>query len=189
MKRKNDGNFAGETSKAYHRRKKEGWFEEFIQNPGIDIGCGIDPINDSFALWDQMYGCGDATYMDGVSDSSYKTVYSSNCLEHLVDPIEAIINWWRILQPGGHLIILVPHRDLYERKQELPSRYNADHKTFWLPTVSEPPNTFSLADAVATATKQMNFLIRTLDEGYCDPGIEKHAGGEYCIEAIIRKPQ
>ena len=188
--RHKDGNFLGETAKAHNRRKKEGWFEKFAPEhlPGIDIGCGIDPLNDSFMLWDQMYGCGDATYMDGVPDSSFQTVYASHILEHVDNPIEAVSNWWRILQPGGHLIINVPHRDLYERKKELPSRYNKDHRSFWLPMESEAPNTFSLAGTIAEATKQVNFLMRVLQEEYCDPGIEMHAGGEYSIEAIVQKP-
>jgi SAM-dependent methyltransferase len=188
--RQPDGNFVGETAKAHNRRLNEGWFEKFAPEnlPGIDIGCGIDPLNNSFMLWDQMYGCGDATYMDGVPDNTFNTVYASHVLEHVINPIEAVTNWWRILQPGGNLIINVPHRDLYERKKELPSRYNPDHKTFWLPMESEEPHTLSLANVIGTATGQTNFLLRVLQEEYCNPGEDKHAGGEYSIEAIVQKP-
>jgi SAM-dependent methyltransferase len=188
--RTSDGNFTGETAKAHARRVKEGWFEKFApeHESGIDIGCGVDPLNDTFMLWDQMYGCGDATHMDGVSDNIFKTVYAAHVLEHVDQPVEAVRNWWRILQPGGHLIILVPHRDLYERKTELPSRFNADHRSFWLPMTSEAPNTFCLASVIAEATGQTNFLMRILEDEYCDPGIEMHAGGEYSIEAIVQKP-
>ena len=174
-----DGNFVGETAKAHERRKKEGWFERFAPPdlPGIDIGCGIDPLNDSFLLWDKIYDCSDATFMDGVPDNIFKTVHSSHLLEHLTYPVIAVQNWWRITAPGGNLIIIVPHRDLYELKKELPSIHNPDHKSFWLPTESEPPHTFSLAAVISTATKTKNFLMRVLD-----------TDGEYSIEAIVQKP-
>jgi SAM-dependent methyltransferase len=188
--RTSDGNFVGETAKAHERRKREGWFEQFAPKhlPGIDIGCGIDPLNDTFMLWDQMYGCGDATYMDGIPDNSFRTVYASHILEHVMEPTEAVKNWYRILSPGGYLIICVPHRDLYERKLETPSLYNGDHRSFWLPDRTEPPNTFSLAHVIHDATGLTNFLLRVCKEGYCDPGEGKHAGGEYSIEAIVQKP-
>jgi hypothetical protein len=31
-----------ETSKAHERRLREGWFEKYIREPGIYIGCGRD---------------------------------------------------------------------------------------------------------------------------------------------------
>lgn len=174
-----DGNYVGETAKAHDRRKREGWFEKFAppKLPGIDIGCGIDPLNDSFLLWDQIYGCSDATYMDGVPNDSFHTVYASHILEHLTYPVIAVQNWWRITAPGGNLIISVPHRDLYEFKTELPSDENPDHKSYWLPMESDPPHTFSLAAVVSTATKMSNFLMRVLD-----------SNGEYSIEIIVQKP-
>src|SRR5262249_15513208 len=39
-------------------------------------------------------------------------------------------NWFRILKPGGHLIVAVPDEDLYEQNT-FPSIFNDDHKTSW----------------------------------------------------------
>jgi SAM-dependent methyltransferase len=182
----------GETAKAHARRVREGWFEKYIQDPGIDIGCQRDPLNHTFRRWDVIFGDGDATLMEGVPDETFMTVYSSHILEHLADPVTAIRNWWRILKPGGHLIIVVPHRDLYEGKKELPSRWNHEHKWFWLPQFSDgTPGTRGLEDTIAEALDPFenweDIPTPTVqNDGWSmQPGL--HAVGEYSIEAIIRK--
>lgn len=43
----------GETNKAHERRKKEGWYDKYIKNPGLDVGGGTDPLDPkNFFLWD-----------------------------------------------------------------------------------------------------------------------------------------
>lgn len=184
-----EGRHLGESDKSRDRRIRENWFEKYAPEhlSGIDIGCGVDPLHESYFKWDSIYGDGDATYMDGIPDESFHVVYSSHLLEHLENPVEAVTNWWRILKPGGYLIIVVPHRDLYEQKKELPSRWNGDHKSFWLPDKSEPPHTLSLAHVICQATGRDTVLIRVLDEGYSYRGVDNQAGGEYSIEALLRK--
>lgn len=157
--------------------------------PGIDIGCGDDSLNGVFRPWDIVNGDSDATHMAGVEDHSYFTVFASHILEYLDDPVEGVRNWYRILMSGGHLIICVPHRDLYERKKELPSCWNGDHKHFWLPDYGEAPHTRGLKDTILQAIPDANIVcLRVLDEGFYDPGEFGHAGGEYSIETIIQKP-
>ncbi len=114
-----------ETSKCSDRRDYEGFFDRFIQGNGIDIGCGRDKI-DSTALGYDLES-GDAQKMKGVDDDTFDYVYSSHCLEHMRDPLEALLNWWRILRPGGYLIVAVPDEDLYEQGI-FPSAFNTDHK-------------------------------------------------------------
>jgi SAM-dependent methyltransferase len=177
----------GETSKARERREREGWFDKFAppDRPGIDIGSGPDPLNDTFRRWDKPDG--DAALMAGVAGGTFATVYASHVLEHLNDPLEALRNWWRILATGGHLIVLVPHRDLYEKRLTLPSRWNGEHKTFWLPDDFDPPVTWSFRWAIERAVPDGELvLFQVLDECYQANGND-HAGGEYSIEAIVRK--
>lgn len=179
-----------EVTKAYNRRLKENWFEIYCpeDKSGIDIGCQRDPINHTFRRWDLIFGDGDATDMAGVPDNTFWTVHASHVLEHLNEPITAIKNWYRILKKGGNLIILVPHRDLYEKKLELPSNWNVDHKSFWLPDKSESPHTRSLKDTIYTAIPDANIIsFRVLDEGFYSESNLKHSAGEYSIEAIIKK--
>lgn len=178
-----------ETYKSYARRAREGWYDKYIHDPGIDIGCSNDPIDPDFRRWDFKNGDGDATLMQGVPDASYMTVYTSHILEHLNDPVLALKNWYRILRPGGHLIVCVPHRDLYEKKRHLPSLWNGEHKTFWWPQGQEPPCTFGLKDVIAFAIPEGELvLLRVLDEGWEPVPVEVHSHGEYAIEAVVRKP-
>lgn len=178
-----------ETEKSLDRRKREGWFEKYITAPVIDIGCATDPITDDCRRYDRDLGDGDCTFCRDIADESYQTVYASHVLEHVYHPLTAIQNWVRILKPGGRLIICVPHRDLYEKKQLLPSRWNGEHKTFWLPFKMDPPNTFSLFHTVEQADQSLTIeSIRVLDDGYSSNG-DEHSSGEYSIELIGRKPQ
>lgn len=181
-----------ETSKSFLRRKNENWFQKYAPPNlnGIDIGCGNDPINKTFTKWDQVFGDGNAEIMEGVADNSFHTVYTSHLLEHLYKPIEAIQKWYHICCAPGHLIICVPHRDLYEKKNELPSRFNPDHKTFWLPETGEPPCTLGLKETVLKAIPNADIvLLRVLDDGFISNGPYKDSDGEHSIEIIIHKSQ
>jgi len=104
--------------------KAVGRLRPLMKGRGIDIGCGEHPV-DGAEPWDLEQG--DAQYMVGVEDCTYDWVFSAHCLEHMRDPHAAIQNWWRILKPGGYLIVLVPDEDLYEQSR-WPSVYNSDHK-------------------------------------------------------------
>src|SRR5574337_1812195 len=163
-----------ETRKAHERRVREGWYRRFLRDPILDVGSGVDPLpikgaihwdyqwtyrEDETALtWDNDPGDRDAQTLSGLADESFGTVYASHILEHLPDPVEALRNWYRVLKPGGFLLFAVPHRDLYEKKKEHPSRWNprereggGGHLTFWLPDRAEEPDTLSLAATIAKA--------------------------------------
>lgn len=182
----------GETSKARPRRLREGWFEKYApeDQTGIDIGCATDPLNQTFRRYDFIFGDGDATFMEGVPNDAFQTVYASHVLEHLQYPEKAVKRWYEITRPGGHLIICVPHRDLYEKKRFLPSNWNPEHTYFWLPDAEERPCTRSLKKVVSEAIPNADIVeLRVLDEGH-NPNLTKtqHSVGEYTIECIVRKP-
>jgi SAM-dependent methyltransferase len=181
----------GETKKAYAHRLRDGWFEKYApeDQPGIDIGCQHDPLNQTFRRYDLIFGDSDAQQMFGVPDESFFTVYASHVLEHIKNPAEALQNWWRILKPGGHLIVMVPHRDRYEKKKELPSYWNHDHKWFFMPTESEAPCTIGVLPLLMKTIPGGELVSLTvLDEGWVETPPDQHAVGEFSIEAIIRKP-
>ena len=180
----------GETCKAHARRLREGWYAEHIKAPCLDVGCWVDFLRPGFRCtrWDQMYGDGDATILAGVKDESYQTVYCSHVLEHVRDPIAALRSWWRVLKPGGKLVVCVPHRDLYEGKLDLPSRWNGDHKSFWLPDTKRQGHLWGLRQAIAEAIPGGEVVsFRVLDEGHYYPDSLVHPLGEFSIEAIVRK--
>jgi SAM-dependent methyltransferase len=179
-----------ETKKSYARRVRENWFDTYAPYwlSGIDLGCSTDPLNSTFRRFDMQFGDGDAQKMEGFGENLFHTIYASHLLEHVHDPVEALKNWYKICRAPGHIIICVPHRDLYEKKKNLPSRWNGDHKTFWLPETGEPPVTRGLRETILQAIPNANIaLLRVLDEGWVSNGEKKHSGGEYSIEAIIRK--
>lgn len=185
-----------ETTKAKERRLKEGFFQKYIDNKKvIDIGVGrletwdgADPVSTECDTWDKDNG--NAELMEGVENDIYDTVYNSHLLEHLNEPVLAIHNWMRILKTGGHLIIAVPHRDLYERKTHLPSRWNGDHKFFILPETDELPDTKSLKRLIEEGCAMYNFEIISIDvHDSCTnkDRPDEHGNGEYQIQAIIKK--
>jgi SAM-dependent methyltransferase len=79
-------------------------------------------------------------------------VYSSHCLEHMRDPRSALLEWWKLVKPGGHLLFIVPDEDLYEQGV-FPSRFNSDHKA-----------TFTISKARSWSPVSINVLdlARTL---------------------------
>lgn len=174
-----------ETRKSAERRKREGWYDRYIRLPGLDVGCANDKIHPDFDGWDKEQG--DAACLPGIPARKYSTVYASHILEHLDDPSTALRSWWEVLGRGC-LIVVVPDRDLYEKKFSLPSNYNAEHKTFWKLSGYEPPNTFGLIEIVQDALPPSAQIVsaRILDDDYERNGLAP-AKGEFSIEMIVRK--
>ena len=126
----------------------------YFAGDGLDIGGKPDPLSlyvelfpllQSVRTWDLEDG--DAQFLDSVEDNSYDFVHSSHCLEHLHNPREGLANWFRVVRPGGFLIVTVPDEDLYEQGV-FPSTNNKDHK--WTFTIyketSWSPRSISLLE-------------------------------------------
>ena len=176
----------GETSKARDRRIRENFFKLYCNGKGLDIGFGGDLVTKNSVGFDFEHG--DAQILKGVADESYDFVYSSHTIEHLPDPSEAVKNWFRVLKPGGYLIIYLPHRDLYEKKKQLPSRFNPNHLNYFLIDQDEGPNTIGIVPLIKrTLTGFEIIYANECNEGHTitDPLI--HSDGEYSIEVIVKK--
>ena len=131
---------------------------------------------------------GDAQYLLGIKEATYDFVYSSHTIEHLPYPAEGLKNWFRVVKPGGYLIIYLPHRDLYEKKKYLPSRFNPTHTHFFLIDKDDPPDTLGMIPLIErTITNYEIIYIKECSEGHTilDPLI--HSDGEYSIEIVVRK--
>ncbi len=111
---------------------------------GIDIGCGPWPVVPGAMPFDLANG--DANHITRHVSGQFDYVFSSHCLEHMEDPRAALLEWWRLVAPGGVLIVLVPDEDLYEQGH-WPSRYNSDHK--W---------TFTISKAKSWSPRSVNML-------------------------------
>jgi SAM-dependent methyltransferase len=66
------------------------------------------------ALPVDMVASGDAI---PVADGSQDFVVSSHVLEHMPDPIGAMLEWDRVVRPGGVMFMIVPHKERTFDKQ------------------------------------------------------------------------
>jgi len=191
-----------ETSKSVMRRLHDSRFvTRYFRGDGLDVGAGPDPLGNYRELFAGMRNCrawdlkdGDAQLLQGVPDASLDFVHSSHCLEHLIDPADALRNWLRVLKPGGHLVMLVPDEDLYEQGV-FPSTFNADHK--WTFTIAKKaswsPRSVNLTDLLAQFTDTAAILkMELLDatfrfqvQGRFDQTLTPI--GECAIEVVMRK--
>ncbi|HEX9276432.1 MAG TPA: class I SAM-dependent methyltransferase [Casimicrobiaceae bacterium] len=124
-----------ECSKSIPRRLADSNFgHRYFVGNGIDIGGKPDPLALYAELFTRVVSVrtwdiedGDAQFLTGIADESLDFVHSSHCLEHLADPREGLRNWFRVIRPGGHLIVTVPDEDLYEQGI-FPSTFNLKHR-------------------------------------------------------------
>lgn len=184
------GHCGGEASKAHYRRSREGFFQKYCQGEGLDIGCGNDPIATGGGVCGWDFPNGDAQFLLTVPDESFDFVHSSHCIEHVEDVRISLQNWFRVLKIGGYLLLYLPHRDLYEKRRSLPSRFNPDHKHMFLIGRREEPDTLDIVEEIREALQGQNYRIiyvKTCDEGHTitDPLI--HSDGEYSIEIVVQK--
>ena len=190
-----------ECSKSIARRIREpNFINRYFVGDGLDVGGAPDPLSLYREFFPRMRGSkvwdtedGDAQKLEGVEDNSQDFLHSSHCLEHLEDPKEGLLNWFRVVKPGGYLIITVPDEDLYEQGQ-FPSAYNGDHKwTFTiLKTNSWSPYSINLIELAAGLGETAEILkLQKLDDSfrYSLPRFDQTMTpvGECGIELILRK--
>jgi SAM-dependent methyltransferase len=175
-----------ETSKAFARRERENFFTKYCVGQGLDIGFGGDLIVSNAKGYDFEHG--DAQFLNNIQDETYDFVYSSHTLEHLDDVVTALKNWYRVVKKNGYLILYIPHRDLYEKKQTLPSQFNDGHKHFFLLDKDEEPDTFGILPLI-TRTLNCHEIIyaKECSEGHTITDPLLHSNGEYSIEVVIKK--
>jgi SAM-dependent methyltransferase len=53
----------------------------------------------------------EASDLSAISTGKYEFVLSSNCLEHMANPIKGLLEWKRVIKPGGSLIVIVPRKE------------------------------------------------------------------------------
>jgi len=52
---------------------------------------------------------GEAGRLEDVKDASYDALLASHVLEHLANPLGALAQWQRVVRPGGHVLLAMPH--------------------------------------------------------------------------------
>ena len=113
-------------AKKTNKLRPEEFFKTYLSGRVLDIGAGDDPVVHNAQIFDQAHG--DANrILDYLEPEQFDCVHSSHCLEHMFQPINALKQWWSLVKPGGYMITVVPHEDLYEQ-YNWPPIFNKDHK-------------------------------------------------------------
>jgi SAM-dependent methyltransferase len=113
-----------ETSKT-NLHRDQAFFDAYFSSSVIDIGCGEDLVVPHARPFDVAQG--DANCITKFVSETFACVHSSHCLEHMNDPAAALREWWQLVAPEGHLIVVIPDEALYEQGY-WPSLFNTDHK-------------------------------------------------------------
>jgi len=114
---------------------------EYTHGIGLDLGCGHEKINPATAIGIDAGGNAaniniDLSKPDALkifSDEYFDYVFSSHLLEDFYDTETALREWWRVIKPGGHLILYLPHKYFYPDFKDDPG-VNPNHKHNFIPT-------------------------------------------------------
>jgi SAM-dependent methyltransferase len=96
--------------------------------PVYDFVAGLDGVNfSSDTVWEGRIQAGqnfnyddvrsgrqfisEAADLSEIATEQYDFLLSSNCLEHVANPIKALTEWRRVIKPGGALILVLPNKD------------------------------------------------------------------------------
>lgn len=136
----------------------------------LDIGCGQYKTFphfigvDSGKMWGKLSvdaPIEDALKLDLFAGQSCDGVFSSHLLEHLryEDVPTALNEWFRVIRPGGHLMLYVPDSDEYPKVGELGA--NPDHR--WNCTYE---NVVEALEQVKCSWDMCDFQKRNQDDEY-----------------------
>jgi SAM-dependent methyltransferase len=179
-----------EARKSYDQKILSGFWSRFITGPRVldigfvgQLGLSALPIFEGAIGVDLDYPGYDGRILPFETDSQ-DAVFSSHCLEHIPDHIKAIQEWHRVTKVGGHIITLVPHAFLYERRKRPPSRWaETHHLRFYTP--------MSLLAEFEAALPPNSYRVRHLADNDLhydySASPDTHPVGCYEIELVIEK--
>lgn len=184
---------SNETRKGYNRRLAAGYFDRYLRGNGIDIGCGKDIlqiVDGNVIPYDKLHHSveHEAQTMGEMQDGSMDFAYSSNCLEHIDNPVEALRSWIRIVKPGGIIFFTVPDETLYEH-DIWPSTFNKTHQwSFTMKRGSKLPKSIHIQSWLEQFDAEV-LSVKIADTGY-DHSLgnvdQTQMGAEAFIEVILR---
>jgi SAM-dependent methyltransferase len=134
LRKKVEGAYQSETSKCRAR------LSQYCQGCGVDLGPGGDPIHESAVRIDlanpysaagrmPVQLAGDASRLYWFNDGVLDFVFSSHLLEDFTDTKAVLVEWLRVLKPGGNLVIFCPDEQIYRKHCRMTGQtYNTNHK-------------------------------------------------------------
>jgi SAM-dependent methyltransferase len=64
----------------------------------------------------------EGAFLPMISDSQYDFLLSCHSLEHIANPVKALLEWKRIIKIDGYIVLIVPHKDkTFDHKRPLTS--------------------------------------------------------------------
>lgn len=156
----------------------------YTRGVGLDLGCGprkafphfigVDSCKDTELFGVQIrpdVKVETCERLDEFESASCDFVFSSHLLEHIEDYRAALAEWWKVIKVGGHLVLYLPHRDLYPNVGTYGA--NPDHKHDF-----EPADITVAMAEVARASRQGWDLVEK----------EVRSGGrEYSFLLVLKK--
>lgn len=115
----------------------------YTRGRGLDLGCGPSKAFPHFIGVDnytdkQLFGIdmkpdvvSSCERLDVFGSASMDFVFSSHLLEHIKDHGAALKEWWRLIKPGGYLVLYLPHKLFYPNVGQ--EGANPDHKHDFMP--------------------------------------------------------
>ena len=184
-----------DTSNA-RRRLDPRFANRWLVGKGLNIGVEVDPTLKE--LWPKITAVDSITagsggrvaqYLTEVPSDSYDFVHAPRVLQLCQDPKIALLNWVRVLRPGGFIVALVPEELLYELGR-WPSRFDAENRSsFTMRYVSQIPTSVNLVQALWKLKVDVEHLSLLSDLWRRDlvPTDQTQSGAECAIEFVVRK--
>jgi SAM-dependent methyltransferase len=114
--------------------KKDRWIAKYCIGKGVEIGGAdncvegintikVDNCQDYFGKEYTIDLSMDATDLHAFTDNQFDFLITNHVLEHIANPIKALLEWRRVVRHGGHLFTSIPKRsrtfDYYRPKTPL----------------------------------------------------------------------
>jgi predicted SAM-dependent methyltransferase len=114
------------------------YLEKFCQGCGLELGSGGDKITPSAISVDiksiddpyryPIQLIGDARFLHWFKSGTMDFVHSAHLLEDFKNTVEVMVEWTRVIRPGGHLVLNLPHEIKYrEHCKKYGQSYNPNH--------------------------------------------------------------
>lgn len=180
-------NAKGESARFFEIKKKNGFYDKYIR-PGIVLDIGYKGGKNYDPLFEDCIGLDiDTPGYNGrdfpFQNNSVGTVLCSHVLEHIADYTFFLQEIFRVLKPKGTAILSVPLKDIYERKDVPPSRFNSDHKRFYTSS--------RLFYEIETSIPRTIYKILFCEEHFIPSDFylpeNYHARNAYEIECVLEK--
>ena len=149
---------------------------KYTEGNGLDLGAGqgkirLEALGIDFGS-NGIAWVGDVTDLHWFKDNVLDYVFSSHCLEHVIDDSAVLREWMRAIKPGGYIILYLPDDEEFDNTEMVA---NGEHKHVYTLT--------SLMELLANVRLE---IIKCVKHTGPVEGYPEHSA--YSLLAIARKP-